>query len=117
MIVTVLWEDARGGQVKGFGPHELLIACLADDLGSPRWRLEKLVASVPKKGKERVHEALVQDRQRLLDRGPLFGVVDRDRVREIWRADQPADCMMGIKERFLKDAPGELRADFPRGER
>jgi hypothetical protein len=31
MQVVVLWEDQRGAQAKGFGPHELLLSCLADD--------------------------------------------------------------------------------------
>lgn len=32
MLVTVLWEDQRGTQARGFGPHELLLSCLADEL-------------------------------------------------------------------------------------
>jgi hypothetical protein len=30
MIITVLWEDQRGAEAKGFGPHELLLSCVAD---------------------------------------------------------------------------------------
>lgn len=31
-MITVLWEDSRGTAAKSFGPHELLLACVADDL-------------------------------------------------------------------------------------
>ena len=30
MRITVLWEDSRGVETKGFGPHDLLLACIAD---------------------------------------------------------------------------------------
>jgi hypothetical protein len=36
MRITVLWEDSRGVETKGFGPHALLLACLADKLGRER---------------------------------------------------------------------------------
>jgi hypothetical protein len=65
MIVTVLWEDQRGQQTKNFGPHELLLSSLADELSSDdenhplqRRRLSKLVVGHPKKGNGSVLSAM-----------------------------------------------------------
>ena len=61
MIITVLWEDQRGGMVKGFGPHELLVSCVADELRCARDEVKKLIVSVPKKGNGNVIRALEQE--------------------------------------------------------
>jgi hypothetical protein len=113
MIVTVLWEDQRGGDVLGFGPHELLIACLADDLDLHRWELSQRVQSQPRKGNSNVRKALQKDIAKL-SRGKVLAVLDRDKVRELWKTPgpMPADCMKGITERFRGDAPGDYELLF-----
>jgi len=109
MIVTVLWEDQRGAETKGFGPHELLLTCVADDLSMNRESLGGVVQSHPKKGVGNVRAAIVRDILRLTRSGPVFVVVDRDKIRDLWKsADiQPANCMTGISQRFHQDAPGD----------
>jgi hypothetical protein len=108
VIVTVLWEDQRGGQVKDFGPDLLLRACVADDLQVPRdavhWRLD----SVPKKGNGNVVRALREDGGRLARSGPVCAVLDRDKVLLLWSREQrPANCKTGIRAAIARDALGE----------
>jgi hypothetical protein len=113
MIVTVLWEDQRGGEVKGFGPHELLMASLADDLGIRPWEVGRLVQSHPKKGNANVRKALQKDIGKL-GGTRVFAVLDRDKVRELWksRGPMPVDCNAGIRDRFRTDAPGDYDLVF-----
>ncbi|MEX1368630.1 MAG: hypothetical protein AB1Z98_36215, partial [Nannocystaceae bacterium] len=98
MQVTVLWEDQRGMQARGFGPHELLVACLADDLGIDRQQLKSFVSSHPKKGVTKVRAALVRDLPRLSTSGPVVAVVDRDKALDLWRGSKASmpTCMSGI---------------------
>jgi hypothetical protein len=109
MIVTVLWEDQRGTETKGFGPHELLIACLTDELTITRERLVGLLKCHPKKGNGNVRAALQRDLDRLSKSGPVVAVVDRDKIRDLWKpsGEQPPDCIAGIASRFRSDAPGD----------
>ena len=44
-IATVFYEDQRTDAGRNnYGPHVLLLACIADDLGKPRWELARSVA-------------------------------------------------------------------------
>lgn len=108
MIVTVLWEDERGGAPQGFGPHELLLSCLADDLGSPRAWLHERVKSIPKKGRDNLRKALQHEFRRLERFGPVLAVIDKDKARDLWkgRALPPPACMSGMTARLHEDAPG-----------
>ncbi len=113
MIVTVLWEDQRGVEMRGFGPHDLLIACIADDLGIDRERLRDRVSSVPKKGVGNVRTALRKDIRRLANSGPVLAVIDRDKVINLWKhGRRPSDCMSGITARFREDAAGDYDLIF-----
>jgi len=117
--VNILWEDQRGVQTKSFGPHELLIACVADELVMPRghlWvrardALQRIILSQPKKGIGNVRVSLQRD-VGLLDDGPVFAVVDRDKVRDLWKEGPPPDCMSGIADRFRQEAPGNYDLVF-----
>jgi hypothetical protein len=111
VIITVLWEDQRGAELKGFGPHELLLSCLADDLATDRWHLVKLVESHPKKGNANVRKTLQKDGTRLASSGFVFAVIDRDKVRDLWEP-MPPDCMTGISTRFREDASGNYELVF-----
>jgi hypothetical protein len=107
MRVTVLWEDSRGVETKGFGPHELLLACVADKIGRERRDVAALVKSVAKKGVGNVIKALKTDLAKLRSAGPVFAVIDRDKAREIWKpAPLPADCMSAIRTRIATDVGG-----------
>lgn len=113
MIVTVLWEDQRGGQIKGFGPHALLVACVADSLGLVPNRLKGLIESHPKKGNGNVIVALRRDLERLANSGPVVAVFDRDKIPELVNLHQPvADCRRITKERIRNLAPGNYEVVF-----
>jgi hypothetical protein len=114
MKVTVLWEDSlsRGTVTRQFGPHELLVACLEDDLRRPRWDLSKSIFSNPRNGRDKVRLSLRNDLDRLRRDGPVVAVIDRDRARELWPAAEAADCMSGIKRRLSEDAPGDYEVVF-----
>jgi hypothetical protein len=103
MRITVLWEDSRGIVLKGFAPHDLLVACIAEKLGRKRVEVDSQISSVPKKGAGNVIKALRRDLSRLTKTGPVFALIDRDKVREMWKTDPPADCMTAIRERIRKD--------------
>ena len=107
MIVTLLWEDERGGVAKGFGPHELLLSCIADDLGLPRELLLPCVNSVPKKGRDKLRTALQHEFLKLARFGPVLAVIDKDRARDLWkgRAQPPPPCMSSMAARLHEDAP------------
>jgi hypothetical protein len=115
MIVTLLWEDERGGVAKGFGPHELLLSCLVDDLGLPRELLLQRVNSLPKKGRDNLRTALQHEFRRLARYGPVLAVIDKDKARDLWkgRAQPPSPpCMSGMVARLHEDAPGDYDVVF-----
>jgi hypothetical protein len=99
-VITVLWEDQRGVEVRGFGPHDLLVSCLVDDLNSDRRQVAKQVESHPKKGNTKVLKEIQRNYEHLRGRGPLFAVVDRDRIQDLWKGSP--NCMSGIRQRFLE---------------
>jgi hypothetical protein len=108
MKITVLWEDQRGGIVKGFGPHELLVACVADDLQRTSEAIKRSIVSVPKRGNGNVMRALQQDVSKLSRSGPVCAVIDRDKVQELWPAGQrPPRCLSGTRAAVAAKAPGE----------
>lgn len=80
MIVTVLWEDQLGSEARGFGPHELLVTCLTEELGMDRESLRRCIFSVPKKGVGNIRTELRKNIRRLTRSGPVVAVVDRDNV-------------------------------------
>lgn len=109
MIVTVLWEDQRGGITQSFGPHELLCACVADRLvGNDVWSLRKLISSVPKKGIGNVIKALRTDGSRLADCGPLLAAIDRDKVYSALRQEErpPTNCLSLVRDALCQIASG-----------
>ena len=114
MKITVLWEDQRGGQQKGFGPHDLLAACVADRLAINVGQIRPYLLSVPKKGNGNlVRRALACDLDRLPKTGPVFAVLDRDKVEELWKPDErPANCMAALRQRIVQEAPGSYDLVF-----
>ncbi len=109
MIVTVLWEDQRGGPEKGFGPHELLVSCVADELSCDRWVVDKrkAIRSVPLKGRDNV-VAFLKTKLSLLSNDAVCVVLDRDKVLDIWSGKEgPSDCIASIKQALIEEAPGK----------
>jgi hypothetical protein len=114
MIVTVLWEDQRGGDARGFGPHELLLSCLVDDLTIPREQLNGRIKSLPKKGRDKLREALKHEIRRFTKLGPVLAVIDKDKARDLWKGQTPPPppCMSGMVSRLHDDAPGDYDIVF-----
>jgi hypothetical protein len=114
MIISVLWEDQYGAAPRNFGPHVLLVACVADARRCDRSLVQRFVIPNPRKGNAGVREALQEDGARLFDDGPVFAVLDRDKVRELWKlpGPMPPECMSAIAERFRQDAPGDYDLVF-----
>lgn len=108
MKITVLWEDKRGGIIQGFGPHDLLVSCVADDLQCAPEALKGTVVPVPKKGNGNVMRALEQDLDKLRRSGPVCAVLDRDKAPELWPAGQrPPACLSGIRTAVSERARGD----------
>jgi hypothetical protein len=107
MIVTVLWEDARSqGDVRGFSAGDLVDACIRDRrTDAPR---DLRIRHVPKNGDSKVIGALRDDYAHLTGNGPVFAVLDRDKIRARWRHDAkpPANCMQGISQRIALECGG-----------
>ncbi len=109
MILTILWEDERGVETKGFGPHELLLVEVAASLNMRRWDLAKRLRSAPKKGNGNVVKALERDLDKFA--GPVCAVLDRDQAQEL--LDAPANCFSTLQEALRVRVPqGEFEAIF-----
>ncbi|MCX6359345.1 MAG: hypothetical protein NT029_06055 [Armatimonadetes bacterium] len=83
-IFTVFYEDQLGIAVKDFGPHTLLLQCLADRTGGAYFDLGREVVAVPKKGNNKLLACLRgEDCRRAIHRGPACAVFDEDKVRKM----------------------------------
>lgn len=118
MTITVIWEDKRGGNIKGFGPHDLLVSCVADDwlalrkadnFYSGRALVKPCVVSVPMKGNGNVINALRQDVSKLRRSGPVCAVLDRDEAQKLLTSAglRPPQCLSGIRTAVPDKAPGD----------
>jgi hypothetical protein len=104
MRITVLWEDCSGGETKGFGPHDLLVACVADELRLERHRVKGQLSSVATKGVGNIIRGLKTNLTKLNKAGKVFAVVDWDRAAELWKAaSPPPNCMSAVRERIAMD--------------
>ncbi len=79
--VSVLYEDEQARGEKNYGPHMLLLACVADREGIDRYALRSSIEGIPKKGDGKLKKALNEDGADLADAGPLIAMFDSDRVR------------------------------------
>jgi hypothetical protein len=97
MIITIWWEDARQGQrSKNYGPNQLLAACVADELSCSFGEASRFFDGHPKKGVGNLMRGLCQG-LRDFKLGPLCAVFDRDKVLDLWGADQrPLPCKSKI---------------------
>ncbi len=107
MIVSVFYEDQRGHQVRDFGPHALLVQCLADRTGRSPNRIEGLVAAIPTKGNSKLLSQLSGPGHRALDRGPVYAVFDDDRVRDLVRLP-PAACKSEVLAQVRRQAGADI---------
>jgi hypothetical protein len=112
IIISVLWEDQRSVVTKGFGPHELLVSCVADELlasgiperfQSARVLVEEYVYSRPMKGANKVLGELQQKFDKLSRSGPVCAVIDRDKVHKLLSGTKrPPTCFSGIRQEIAK---------------
>lgn len=105
--VLVLYEDsvAVGSTPKDFGPHNFVLACLADRLAAPLWELRRRVDGQAKNSNTKVRAAC--DKSQLFDRNTLVvAVYDDDRVRTL--AGLPATaCKRQVTEKLRPGVAGE----------
>ncbi len=78
--VTVLYEDRRGPQ-KRFGPHELVVAMVADAIGKPAHEVSRIVEARPAKSNNKLRNWCRSEADRIAaDCHPIVAVFDSDRV-------------------------------------
>ena len=54
ILAVVLYEDSRADGARNFGPHSLVVACVADRVGIERYQLKSRLLGVPKNGAAKV---------------------------------------------------------------
>jgi len=81
-VAVILYEDQRGKE-KEFGLHNLVVACVADDLGKDVFTLCRAFEAHPTKGVSNLLRSCRQDVHRLGARGQrVFALIDADKIRE-----------------------------------
>ncbi len=95
--VTVLYEDeSNKGQVKDFGLHALLLACLADERGDhSRWTLKRQVTANPRKGNDKLYDTCANEKH-LNERDKFLNGIADDPSRAL------RDCILGHVESLQK---------------
>lgn len=81
--ILVIYEDARAAAGE-FGPHELILGCVGDEVGKRVHELRQHVRGIPMNGVPKVLAALTDaDRLRGLAPGgiPILALIDADRIR------------------------------------
>lgn len=76
----VFYEDQAAGEVKEFGPHLLLCACVADRVGSKTlWDVKASIDGQPKKGDSKLLAACKRHAERDVDE-LVFALFDADKL-------------------------------------
>lgn len=107
-VATILYEDQAGERTE-FALHELVIRCVADQVGSEPRSLRDTFHGIPKKGNGNVWAECRKNLRKLTrDGSTLVAVFDDDRVRRM--ANLPADaCKVRLIEELKKECdPKEL---------
>ncbi len=98
----VFYEDQAAGEIKEFGPHLLLCACVADRVESRTlWQVRDLVDGQPKKGDSKLLAACKRHAERDLDE-VVFALFDADKLH----------IRLGIPKRSLDDLRAALAAEI-----
>lgn len=86
----IFYEDSWG-QAKEFGLHELVVACVADNLDRDWWELKSRFEAIPKRGVNNLLSACSDDVPDMPD--PLiFAIFDSDKLhRALWRSGRPTE--------------------------
>jgi len=76
----VFYEDEAAAEIKGFGAHLLLCACVADRMGSKTlWDIQRILDGQPKKGDSKLLAACKRHAERDVDE-VVFAVFDTDKL-------------------------------------
>jgi len=104
--VTVLYEDQAQGDIKHYGPHELVMQCVCDRLRVDRWKL-KTLRGVPRNGNGNLYKDCTREPPKLgRDGGFVVAVYDFDRVREMKQLSLHAmACKSETRDALLKKCP------------
>ncbi len=106
-IVTILYEDQSSAAPNDFGPHALLLAMLADDLGRSRWQLRNRFNAIPKNGNSKLRTELKLHTADMAAFGPVFAVLDGDRVRECYGLPRDS-CLGNVVTAIKEEASGPV---------
>lgn len=104
-LITILYEDRQAKGERNYGPHMLLLACVADRLGGSRYALRSRVAPVPLSGDGNVKLKLREDGADLTAAGRLIAMFDHDRVRACYGLG-PRACKSEVLGRIRQEAGG-----------
>lgn len=105
-LITVLYEDQLAAQPNNYGPHMLVLACVADRIGSEPWGLRQQVRAIPKKGDSKLRDALRDEGALLARCGPLLVMFDADRVRACYGLPSHA-CKRSVLDKIHGEATGK----------
>lgn len=109
-MITLLWEDEQGLDARRFGPHVLLVACVADDLSADRRRIDSRLRSLPKKGNGNVVRAIREDLPDLCKPGPVMAILDSDQIAGLLGEPMPAPiCLVRASKATLAKFPGDYQ--------
>jgi len=80
-LATILYEDQRG-ETKEFGPHTLVVACVADLTKQTFWELRDRFDGRPMKGDSRVLQQGAKVEMIAPDCHPVVMLLDDDQIRK-----------------------------------
>ena len=86
-LVTVIYEDRHAKGETHFGPHMLLLACVADRTQSNRFALLRRVTPIASGGDGNVRRKLRDNGDALAALGPLVAMFDSDKIRTRYDLD------------------------------
>jgi len=101
--VTILYEDEREPNAKGYGPHALIKQYLADRMGVDPWTIsDEELLGIPKRGNGNVRKACQKDLAKLAaSGGTVVAVYDADQAHVL--AQLPSGACKSQLIRGLKD--------------
>jgi hypothetical protein len=106
-LITVLYEDEHARNQKHFGPHMLLLACVADLARTNRFALLNQIIPIASGGDGNVKRKLRDAGANLAAKGPVVAMFDNDKVRPCYGL-LPGACKRELLEAIRNDAQGSL---------
>jgi hypothetical protein len=104
-LITVLYEDRAVKTYDNYGPHMLLLACVADVIAVDRWSLQSTIKAVAKGGDSQLKATLREEGADLAGAGPLVAMFDDDQVRRCYGLRKDA-CKRAVLDAITNEATG-----------